>query len=195
MNVPTGSSSGDGAQRLKVGVITGPHGVRGQVRIKAFTEDPATIGDLGPVETAAGRRFDLKVMGLSKGVVLCRLSGIGTRNAAEDLKGTELFVTRDRLPEIDEPDEWYATDLVGLEVWLASGSAIGRVVSVQDFGAGDLLEVALTTSRRTVFVPFTLEVVPVVDIDGGRIEIDPPEGLLDDAPAPRAGEEEIGEAG
>jgi 16S rRNA processing protein RimM len=165
-------------QRVCIGVITGVHGVRGAVRIKSFTEDPASVAAYGPVEDEAGtRRFGLRVIGASKGVVLGRIEGIDDRNAAEALKGLRFYVDRAALPP-PEAEEFYHADLLGLGVELPDGTPFGRVKAVHSFGAGDTLEVE-RAAGDTILVPFTKAAVPVVDLAGGRLVLDPPAGLLE----------------
>jgi 16S rRNA processing protein RimM len=147
--------------------------VRGEVKLKSFTADPKAIGRYGPVEDESGtRRFKVKVRGLVRGLVIARLEGVDDRNAAEALKGLRLYVGRDRLPK-PRKGEWYHVDLIGLRVERADGTALGRVKSVANYGAGDLLEVE-GESGPTVFLPFTKSVVPEVDVEGGRIVVEPP---------------------
>jgi 16S rRNA processing protein RimM len=114
----------------------------------------------------------VKVRGEVRGLVIARLSGVEDRNAAEALKGLRLYVGRDRLPR-PKKGEWYAADLIGLRVERTDGSEMGRVKSVPNFGAGDLVEVEVE-GGKTVFLSFTKRVVPEVDIEGGRIVVDPP---------------------
>lgn len=161
-------------QLLCVGVITGAHGVRGQVRVKSFTVEPADVAAYGPLRDAAGaERFELELTGSAKGVLLARIEGVGDRDAAEALKGTELYVPRDVLPDVDE-DEFYHTDLIGLAAELADGSAFGTVRALHDFGAGDMIEIDLTDGASVV-LPFTHAVVPEVDIEAGRVVVVPPQ--------------------
>jgi 16S rRNA processing protein RimM len=172
---------GDREARLCVGVITGPQGVRGAVRVKSFTEQPADVASYGAVEDEAGqRRFELRVVGNAKGVVVAKIAGLDDRAAAERLKGTRLYVKRSALPPPDE-DEYYHSDLVGLPMVLPDGTDFGTVRAVHDYGAGTSLEVA-HRNGQLVMVPFTRAIVPVVDVAGGRLVIDPPEGLLDNRP-------------
>jgi 16S rRNA processing protein RimM len=176
-------------RRVCLGAVTGAHGVRGLVRVKAFTAEPADIAAYGPVEDEAGtRRFALEVVGAAKGVVLVRVPGVADRDAAERLKGLRLYVPRAALPEPEE-EEYYHADLLGLRVELTDGSEFGRVRAVHDFGAGDSIEV-VRADGGTVMVPFTRAAVPVVDLADGRLVVDPPEGLLDNRPV----EAEAGEA-
>ena len=129
--------------RICVGVIVGAHGVRGLVRVKSFTEEPADIAAYGPLGDAkCARQYALDVTGSAKGVLLARIDGVADRNAAEALKGTELYIDRDALPQPDE-DEFYHTDLIGLPALLADGSAYGTVRALHEFGAGDMIEIAI----------------------------------------------------
>ena len=143
------------------------------MKLKSFTADPKAIAGYGAVEDESGTRsFTLKLRGEVRGLLIARRSGIEDRNAAEALKGLRLYVGRDRLPR-PKKGEWYAADLVGLRVERADGSAMGRVKSVPNFGAGDLVEVEME-GGQTVFLTFTKKVVPEVDVEGGRIVVDPP---------------------
>ena len=170
--------------RVCLGVIVGAHGVRGLVRVKPFTEDPEGVAGYGPVETKDGsRRFKIKVTGATKGVVICQLEGVTDRDVAEALRGTELYVDRAALPEVDEEEGYYQVDLIGLQAIGADGRLYGRVEAIHNFGAGDLLDIARPEGGATVLVPFTDENVPVVDIEAGRLTLDPPEGLFDEEEA------------
>ncbi len=156
-----------------VGVVTKPKGVRGEVRIKSFTAAPTDIVAYGPLHRGPdGPVVAFELCGNQRDMVTARIAGIGDRNGAEALRGAKLFVPRAALPEVVEDDEYYLTDLVGLAVELADGTAWGTVHALHDFGAGDILEVA-RTEGETVMLPFTRETVPVVDIAGGRLVIDP----------------------
>jgi 16S rRNA processing protein RimM len=168
-------------QRVLLGVITGAHGVRGLVRVKSFTAEPGAIAAYGPLEDERGERsFEIEPAGAAKGVMIARLKGVGDRNAAEKLKGVRLYLPRAALPDPGE-DEYYHADLVGLRAMLRSGEAFGRVRAVHAYGAGDSLEIE-RPDGRTLLLPFTSAAVPVVDIKGGRLVIDPPEGSLDNSP-------------
>lgn len=159
--------------RVCVGVVVGAHGVRGGLRVKPFTEDPAAIAAYGPVEDETGqRRFRLKVTGHAKGVVTVAAQGVADRNEAEALKGARLYVAKSRLPAPEE-DEFYYSDLIGLAAELEDGTAFGAVKGVFDFGAGDVIELALPDGRSEL-LPFTRAVVPVVDVKAGRLVVAPP---------------------
>jgi 16S rRNA processing protein RimM len=163
--------------RVCVGIVTGPHGVRGAVRIKSFTEDPTDIAGYGPLADATGRQhFELTLLGIGKGVVLAAISGVADRDRAEALRGLRLYLPRQALPPPAE-DEYYHADLIGLDAVLSDGTLVGRVRAIHDFGAGDVLELE-RPGMAPLVVPFTRAVVPVVDLAAGRIVLDPPEGLL-----------------
>jgi 16S rRNA processing protein RimM len=166
--------------RVCVGIVTGPHGVSGAVRIKSFTEIPEDIARYGPVMDESDRRpFELQLCGTAKGVLIAHLSGIENRDQAEALRGLRLYLARAALPQ-PEAEEYYHADLIGLEAVLRDGTPVGRVRAIYDFGAGDTLELA-RPSAPPVLVPFTRALVPVVAPDEGRLVVDPPPGLIDDA--------------
>jgi 16S rRNA processing protein RimM len=167
------------SRRVCVGVVTGPQGVQGAVRIKSFTEVPEAIAGYGPLEDETGRRqFDLHLCGVAKGVLIARLPGIGDRDQAEALRGLRLYLPRSALPQ-PEAEEYYHADLIGLDAVLGDGTRVGRVRAIYDFGAGDTLELA-RDGGPPVLVPFTRAVVPIVAPAEGRLVLDPPPGLLGD---------------
>ena len=167
------------AGRICVGVVTGPQGVQGAVRIKSFTEVPEDVAGYGPLEDEAGRRqFDLHLCGVAKGVLIARLPGIEDRDQAEALRGLRLYLPRSALPQ-PEAEEYYHADLIGLDAVLGDGTRVGRVRAIYDFGAGDTLELA-RDGAPPLLVPFTRAVVPIVAPAEGRLVLDPPPGLLGD---------------
>ncbi len=171
--------------RVLVGVVLAPHGVKGAVRIKSFTQKPEDIARYGPLEDESGeKRFELLLLGRGQGVVLARLEGVGDRDAALALRGERLYLPRSALPE-PEAEEYYHVDLIGLLAALRDGSAVGRVAAIHDFGAGEVLEIA-REGLPPLFVPFTRDIVPLVDLEEGRLVLDPPPGLIDDAQRGRA---------
>ena len=166
-------------KRVCLGIVTGPHGVQGAVRIKSFTEEPEDVARYGPLTDETGvRRFELRLIGAAKGVVVARLSGIVDRNQAEALRGLRLYLPRSALPQTED-EEYYHADLIGLEAVLGDGTPVGQVRAIHDFGAGDTLELA-RPGAPPVMVPFTRAVVPSVELAAGRLVLDPPPGLLDE---------------
>jgi 16S rRNA processing protein RimM len=166
------------SERICVGAIAGAFGVHGEVRLKSFTSVPEDIAAYAPVETEDGAMaFKIDLGRQIKNGLAVRLSGIGTKEQADALKGVRLFVPRDRLPALGD-DEFYHADLIGLPVYDTGGTELGHVRAVHDHGAGDLLEIHGPGLNSTVLVPFTREAVPTVDLVAGRIVSDPPEGLF-----------------
>ena len=164
--------------RVCVGAIAGAFGVRGEVRLKSFCALPGDIAAYGPLWSEDGaRRFEVMVTGQVKNGLSARLSGVATKEQADALRGVRLYAPRDALPNLPD-DEYYHADLIGLEVTDTGGTMLGRVKAVLNHGASDLLEVQGSGRTTTVLVPFTLEIVPTVDLAAGRIVADPPEGLF-----------------
>ena len=166
------------AEKVCVAAIAGAYGVRGEVRLKSFTAEPAAVGGYSPLTDEGGRSYDLALGPPVKGGFSARLSGVSSKEAADALRGTRLYVPRERLPALPD-DEFYHADLIGLEVVDTGGAPLGRVRAVLDHGAGDLLEIAPPGRSRTILLPFTRATVPTVDLTAGRIVADPPEGLID----------------
>ncbi|MFZ1922925.1 MAG: ribosome maturation factor RimM, partial [Xanthobacteraceae bacterium] len=158
-----------GGARICVGQIGAAHGVRGEVRLRSFTADPAAIVGYGPLQAEDGRVLEIESMRPAKDHFVATLAGIADRNAAERLANTKLYVPRDRLPEPDEPDEYYHADLIGLAVVDRAGTSLGTVVAVHNFGAGDLIEVRQAEAEPTQLLPFDALTVPDVDIKAGRL--------------------------
>jgi 16S rRNA processing protein RimM len=154
------------AKRVLLGEIGRPHGVRGLVRLHAFTADPMAIGAYGPLTDATGtQRF--AVTALPGG--LGRIEGVADRDAAARLTGTKLYVARDRLPPPADPDEFLLADLEGLAAFAEDGSVLGKVRGLEDYGAGPFLVIEGAGGER--LVPFTRAAVPEVDVAGGRLVV------------------------
>ncbi|WP_420557714.1 ribosome maturation factor RimM [Roseovarius sp.] len=162
-----------------IGAVAGAFGVRGELRLKSFTAAPEDIATYGPVTSEDGTQsYTITLTGqATKGALIARLSGVATKEQADALRGLRLFVERDRLPALPD-DEYYHADLIGLDVYDTGGTLLGRVKSVQNHGASDILEIHGPGLKATVLLPFTLEAVPTVDLASGRIIADPPEGLF-----------------
>lgn len=161
-----------------LGVIGAAHGIKGEVRIKTFTGDPLAIAEYGPLTDEKGRRFEIAEIRPAKEVVVARLKGITSREAAESLNGVQLFVARDRIPAPDDEDEFLQADLIGCVVVGPDGETLGTVTTVANYGAGDLLDILLPDGR-SVLMPFTKAFAPRIDIAERRIEAVPPEGLFE----------------
>lgn len=159
----------ENAKRICLGAIVGVHGIKGEVKVKSFTEYAEDIDQYGDVEDEAGlRKFKIKVIGHSKELLRVKIKGIDDRDAAFALKGTGLYVNKDVLPELNE-EEFYHTDLIGLEARNENSEFIGEVVGVYNFGAGDMLEIKTSETGKSEMLPFTSEYVPTVNIKDGYI--------------------------
>ena len=169
-----------GAQ-ICVARIGAPHGVRGAVKLWTFTEDPMAVMQYGPLATKDGtRRFEVADAREAKGHLVATLKGVATREDAERLNGTELYIAREKLPATDA-DEYYHADLVGLAAVTPANEPLGRVIAIHNFGAGDIIEIA-PPQGATMLLPFTNAVVPSVDLTGGRVVIELPEEIDGDEP-------------
>lgn len=158
---------------IQLAVIGAAHGIRGEVRVKTFTDDPLAIADYGLLYDGQGKAYEVLEARSAKTVVVVRFKGVNDRNAAEALNGTELFIDRSQLPddELDE-DEFFQTDLIGLEALDADGKSYGVVSALFDFGGGDLIELSLK-GKRPMLIPFTEAAVPEIDFEKGTLRVDP----------------------
>jgi 16S rRNA processing protein RimM len=157
--------------RICLGQIGAAHGVGGEVRLRSFTAEPASIADYGPLETQDGRVLRIEALRPAKDHFIARLSGVGDRDAARALANAKLYVPRERLPEPKAADEFYHADLIGLAVLDGAGEQLGTVVAIHNFGAGDLIEVQQAAGGATQMLPFDQATVPVVDLAAGRIVV------------------------
>ncbi len=163
------------AERVCVARIGAAHGLRGEVKLWPFTQDPLAVAGYGPLETEDGaRRFTVENLRAGKDHLVARLAGIDSREAAEALRNVDLFVSRERLPAIDEPDTFYHADLIGLAAVTAEGAAIGTVTAVHNFGAGDIVEIAPAGGGAALMLSFTEAAVPEIDLTAKRIIVVPP---------------------
>lgn len=168
------------SDKVCMGAIMGAFGVRGEVRLKSFSTEPGALGDYGPLTTEDGsREFRVKVTRAVKNGFAARLSGVNTKEQADALKGTKLFLPREALPDLPD-DEFYHADLIGLEVLDTGGRKLGVVRAVHNHGSTDLLEIFGPGLKTTALLPFTNEAVPTVDLKAGRIIADPPAGIFPD---------------
>ena len=171
-------------------VFASSHGVRGDIKVKAFTEDPRDIVAYGPLQNQDGtREFNLKVIRvLNNNVVLVSCPEIANREEAQTLSGMKLFIDRDKLPALEEEDEFYLEDLTGLKAIDEQQNSLGIIAAVHNFGAGDLLELQkIPNIKGARLIPFTKEAVPAIDLDGGAVTISvafSPHNEEKDPPAP-----------
>ncbi len=159
--------------RLCLGVIVGVHGIKGEVKVKSFTEIVEDIDQYGPLEDKSGsKKFNIKVTGYSKGILRVKIKGVDDRNLSESLIGTELYVSKSVLPELEE-EEYYHADLLGLEVRLKdTNEIVGKIAGIYNFGAGDVLEIELKLTKKLEVIPFSKAYVPEVKIKDGYIIVE-----------------------
>jgi 16S rRNA processing protein RimM len=163
--------------RILVGMIGAAHGVRGEVRVKSYTREPSAIAAYGPLHDEGGTRsFEFEALRPLRGdLFVARFKDVGDRRTAAALVNTGLYVSRDQLAPLAE-EEFLHADLIGLRAETTAGAYLGAVVAVQNFGAGDLLEIA-PPEGETLLVAFTRASVPLVDLAGGRLVVDLPREL------------------
>ena len=162
--------------KLCLGMVTGAHGVRGDVRVESYAARAGDLASYGPLTDEAGqRRFALTLRGAAGARLIARIEGIADRNAAEALKGTRLYVARAALPAL-ETGEFYAGDLVGLACVDADGAPMGTVKALHNFGAGEVIEVE-RPGAPSLLLSFTRDTVPEIDLAHGRLVIAPPREL------------------
>lgn len=164
--------------KLRAAKIVSVHGVRGLVKVQVFLEDPFDLVTLGALTNRDGSKiFDLEIRGQAKGTLLCAVGGVNDRDAADRLRGTEIFVDRDALPDVEDEEEFYIADLVGMDVRSAdTNSIIGRVRAVQDHGAGDIIVLNYKEAgRRDEMFAFTYDIFPDVNVQERYLTFLPPE--------------------
>jgi 16S rRNA processing protein RimM len=177
-------------RRILLGEIAGVHGIRGDVLVRSYTSEPGAIASYGPLTDATGtKRIALAVVRVTDKGIVARIAGIGDRTAAEGLRGTKLYVERTKLPAA-AASEYYHADLLGLHAVAEDGTLLGEIVSVQNFGAGDLLELKLASGSTTEFIPFEDEWVPHIDLTAGTVVINLP--IETEPGEPGDGEDEPG---
>ncbi len=169
------SPSASDKRHVLVGRIGAAHGVKGEVRLVSFTEDPKAIGNYGPLSNSRRtRRFEIVALrALKDDLFVAHFAGVTTRDAAEALNNIDLYLARDSLPAAAD-DEFYHADLIGLAAMSEVGERLGRVVNVLNFGGGDILEIAPAAGGETLLLPFTKDAVPVIDLEAQEVIVVPP---------------------
>lgn len=147
------------------------HGIRGEVRVKPWGDDPMTLNDYGSLYSKDGQKLKITSLRPAKTVLVVKFKGINSREAADALKGTDLFIDRSMLPDDTEEDEFYVSDLVGCSAVDLDGTEIGTVVEVPNFGAGDLVEIRLKETGKTTLVEFSHANVPKLDLGKKQITV------------------------
>ena len=170
---------GNDADRLLLGEIGAAQGLKGEVRLRSYTAQPADIAAYGPLQDETGEKvIEIERVRVTPKAVIARIKGVATREAAEALTRTKLYLPRARLPK-EASGEWYVADLIGLEAVGTDGATLGTVVAVHNFGASDIVEVEPSSGGENLLVAFTDDTVPELDIENGRLTLVPPEDLED----------------
>jgi 16S rRNA processing protein RimM len=168
-------------KRICVAKIGAAHGVRGEVKLWPFTEDPMAVIDYGPLSSKDGaRQFEVVRARIAKDHLVAALKGVTTREDAERINGVELYIARSSLPPT-EAGEYYHADLIGLRAIDETGATIGKVLAIHNFGAGDIIEIA-PPQGPTLLLPFSDAVVPTVDLAEGHVVIVMPQEIDGDSP-------------
>jgi 16S rRNA processing protein RimM len=163
------------ANRICVARIGAAHGVRGEVKLWSFTEDPAAVAHYGPLETQDGTRcFEIEALRAAKDHFVARIAGVNDRDAAENLRNIELYIPRARLPKIEEADTFYHAALVGLDAITPDGARVGTVHALHNFGAGDIIEIAPAEGGDPLMLPFNETTVPKIDVAARQVVVVPP---------------------
>jgi 16S rRNA processing protein RimM len=166
--------------RVCIAQIGAPHGIGGEVRLRAFTEEPSAVASYGSLESEDGsENFAIETLCPMQNFLVARFSGVNDRAAAQRLRNMRLYVPRARLPKL-EPETYYYADLIGVRVLATDGRELGTLAAIHDFGAGNILEIAPAGGGARAMLPFTRAVVPEVDTRGGRIVVEPPPGTFVD---------------
>lgn len=162
--------AGDVGDLILIAQIVGAHGLRGDLTARIYADDANNLKRYGRLSDKSGQRsFDVTSIRMGAKGAIIRLKGVTDRTEADTLRGLELYVARSALPDADD-GSYYHADLVGLTAVSVDGAAIGRVVGVQNYGAGDLLEISVK-ANETVLIPFRDQFVPTVDVKGGMVVI------------------------
>ena len=160
--------------RICVAQFGAAHGIRGEVRLRSFTEDPMAFKAYGPLESEDGaRRFIIEALRPAKDHFVARIDGVADRDAAEKLTNIKLFVARDKLPPIEDDGTYYHADLIGLAAVTPDGAELGKVTAILNFGAGDLVEIKPDGGGNPLMVPFTDAGVPEIDMTARRMVVVP----------------------
>lgn len=172
--------SSNNVLRICIAKIAQTHGVKGLVKLFLYAEDPDLINSPSLYTSKTGEQsLQLTLKSQSGKYFLASIDGITNKEDAEQYRGTELWLNRDKLPDIEDSDEYYYYDLLGLEVYNEDDELLGKIKSIDNFGAGDLLEIAYKHGKD-FYLPFTKDTVPDIDITASKVKILIPDGLLEE---------------
>ena len=166
---------------ISVAVITGAHGIRGEVKLKSFTADPQAVASYGPLFSSAGEIFEIIKLKPVTADFIASFKSVTDRNKAESLKGTELFIKRTQLPK-PASDEIYMHDLIGTTVYGANDVILGTITGFENFGAGDLMDVQIEGRSDTVLIPYTKNFITSASPE--KVIVNLPDDYLDEGKQP-----------
>lgn len=157
-------------RKILVAKILTAHGVKGFVKLRCFLEDPRNIADYNSITDDSGRAYKITLKNPIKGDWVAAIEGVADRTAAEKLRGRELFITRDQLPDLED-GELYLDDLIGLHAHNSTGEIVGKVIAIQNFGASDLLEIMPLQGGKSFYVPMAEPYFGAIDFQQGTVDI------------------------
>lgn len=160
-------------KNICVGVITSAQGIKGNVKIKSFTSPPKNITNYGKIfNQDCSCEFKIKILSANNDILIASIDGINDRNAAEKLAKVELFIDRDNLPETESEDEFYISDLIGMDVINQDGAIVGLVMQMHNFGSGDIVEIKFNDKKESEMISFTKDNFPKIDLHNNMITIE-----------------------
>ncbi|MCA4773884.1 ribosome maturation factor RimM [Wolbachia endosymbiont of Mansonella perstans] len=158
-----------------LGVITSPHGIKGAVKVKTFTEKPENISLYGEL-VSGDENYEIdSVSVIGDSLVIATISGVNSRNEAELLRNKKLYTERKKLPKLNDENEFYQSDLINMEVRLESNELYGYIESIHNFGSGDVLEISVIGTKKNIMLSFTKEIFPHINVKEGYIALNMPE--------------------
>lgn len=164
-------------EKICVGVITSANGVKGQVKIRCFTETPADIANFNVIMDENNHTYNIRMVTSKKDYIIAAVEGIQNRNQAETLRNIRLFINRNDLPELGN-DEFYHADLIGLEARNKEGISLGIIKNIVNYGAGDIFEINDISSNKAVYIPFNKQFVPEIYMDEGYVVVEIPDEMV-----------------
>lgn len=167
----------ENARLIPIAKILSAHGIRGLVKLRCYLEDPDDLVNYDPICDSKGKSYKIILKNPIKGDWLAEIDGITDRNDSEKLRGVELFIRRDQLPETED-GELYIEDIIGCAAIDKSGTKIGDVVGFENFGASDLIEIKPVNGGKTYYLPMVEPYVGEIDVNAGTIEVEPAEEFM-----------------
>ena len=158
-----------------LGIITSPHGIKGAVKVKTFTEKPKNISLYGQLISGDENYKINSVSVINDNLIIAAISGVNSRNEAELLRNKKLYIERSKLAELNDKDEFYQSDLAGMEVRLENNELYGYIESIYNFGSGDILKISIISTKKNIMLSFTKEIFPHVNIKERYIMLNMPE--------------------